>query len=265
MNKKFENRESVVLENAGQKIFGVIHRPLQKGVVPCVLFCHGLAGHKCGRYRVYVELAEELSKNGIAVLRIDFRGCGDSEGEFGEMTLSGELSDAHLALQFLTHDSGIDKNRIGFFGRSLGGVIAILAASAFHRANSLALWAPIFNGDQWKNYWKLAEEKLASDAELQEMRRINGQVASFQFFEELFNIKIIDALQNLQHVPMIHIHGERDSVVNIHHAEEYEKERQKAQAVSKFIRLPNGDHEFSHPGERVYAIHETVNWFKETL
>ena len=80
--RKIEERQSVVLENEGQKIFGILHRPIHVDSCPAVLICHGLAGHKTGQYRIYVILAEKLSEAGIASFRIDFRGSGDSEGKF---------------------------------------------------------------------------------------------------------------------------------------------------------------------------------------
>ena len=58
----YEDRESVVLENKGQKIFGIIHKPKVSGPIPAVLMCHGLGGHKTGKYRMYVLLAEKLSE-----------------------------------------------------------------------------------------------------------------------------------------------------------------------------------------------------------
>lgn len=115
-----EERESIVLTNEGEKIFGVLHLPKGIDKPPCVLVLHGLGGHKTGRFRVYVDLAESLVKAGIAVLRFDFRGSGDSEGSFAEMTLNGEISDALVVLKFLHKDSRIDNQRIGIFGRSMG-------------------------------------------------------------------------------------------------------------------------------------------------
>lgn len=140
----FEERESVVLTNQGQKIFGILHLP--KGVhrPPCVLFCHGLGGHKTGRYRVYVDLAEALVKAKIAVFRFDFRGSGDSEGSFSEMTLKGEVSDALVALEYLKQEERIDTERLGVFGRSLGGAVAILSSALFQSIRCISLWAPIF-------------------------------------------------------------------------------------------------------------------------
>lgn len=260
-----EQRESIVLTNEGQKIFGVLHLP--KGIErpPCVLMCHGLGGHKTGHYRVYVELAEALIEKKIASFRFDFRGCGDSEGHFSEMTLHGEVSDALKALNFLHTDPRVNNEQIGLFGRSLGGAVAVLTAAKFNYVKTLALWAPIFDGEQWKHYWTSIQNGQISEHESIEMRRINGQVAGLPFYEELFNMRIDRELKALHDLPLLLIHGEQDTVVNIGHAEKYEKLRKEANAVTDFIRLTHADHDFTVPEERIFAIKRTANWFKEIL
>ncbi|MEX2305295.1 MAG: alpha/beta hydrolase, partial [Waddliaceae bacterium] len=154
---KYEDRTEIVLENFGEKIFGIFHLPIGIKKPPCVMFCHGLAGHKIGEHRVYVYLAELLSKVGIASLRVDFRGSGDSEGEFSEMTLEGEVSDALVALNFLRESPLVDPERIGIYGRSFGAAVDIIAAKRMGNIRSMALWAPIFDGHQWELAWEMQE------------------------------------------------------------------------------------------------------------
>ena len=95
-----EERLPLILENEGKKIFAVLHIPKVNTKIPGVIFCHGLAGHKTGKHRVYVDLASSLVSAGIAVLRFDYRGCGDSEGEFFDVTPETHYSDAKCCLQY---------------------------------------------------------------------------------------------------------------------------------------------------------------------
>jgi uncharacterized protein len=263
--QKVEERESIVLENHGQKIFGVFHLPCMPGPFPTVLMCHGLAGHKTGKYRLYVLLAEKLSQHGIASLRIDFRGSGDSEGDFSEMTLDSEVSDAIVALNYLRHHPQVDKSRIGVFGRSVGGIVALMAAKKSGPIKSLATWAPLFDGDQWKDQWQLLQSSSVSDEERYEQMKINGQVPGEKFFEGLFAMRMEDHLKDLKEIPLLHIHGEQDDMVKIHHADRYIKARQGVNGKNKFIRLPKSDHDFSHTQEQRFALEETSNWFTKTL
>lgn len=262
---KTEERESIVLENEGQKIFGIFHRPCTQGPYPTVLMCHGLAGHKTGKFRVYVHLAEMLSKHGIASLRIDFRGSGDSEGHFSEMTLESEVSDAVVALNYLRSRPDVDKSRIGLFGRSVGGTVALMTAKRAGPIKTIATWAPLYDGEQWQNQWTMLQSSDVSDEDRQEMLKINGQVPGVKFFDQLFAMRMEDHLDDLENTPMLHIHGDQDFVVTTQHADRYVKAREAVQGVNKFIRLPESDHDFSHTKEQIKALDETTRWFSTTL
>lgn len=262
---KIEEREAVVLENAGQRIFGILHRPLSKSYCPGVLMCHGLAGHKTGKYRLYVILAEKLAALGIASLRIDFRGSGDSEGDFSQVTLESEVSDTLKGLEYLNQQSYIDKSRIGIFGRSVGGTVAIMAAKRYGNVKSLATWAPLFDGDQWIDQWNLLHSPEISEEHRLMTMRVNGQVPGYAFFKELFGIHMTEELKTLEKTPFLHIHGEKDAIVKIDHADKYYQARERSKGKSKFIRLPKSDHDFSDPKEQQFALTETANWFANTL
>lgn len=260
-----EIRESVILENQGQKIFGILHRPLVPKPYPAVLMCHGLAGHKTGRYRLYVLLAERLSKLGIASLRIDFRGSGDSEGDFSDTTLSGEVSDAIKAMTFLRSLPDVDTSRIGIFGRSVGGVVALITARQVGNIKTLATWAPLFDAHQWEDKWKQLHAPQVTQEQREMLMRVNGQLPSYAFLKEIVELQMDKELAALKGTPLLHIHGEQDAVILPEHANRYQRARDDAQAVSNFIRLPGSDHDFSNPEERMLALEETAAWFALTL
>lgn len=263
--QKFETREWVEFNNKGTKIFGVIHRPLGEEKAPGVLFCHGLAGHKIGKHRMYVNLSECLSRVGIASFRFDFRGSGDSEGEFADMSLEGEVSDAVKALDFLCQQNGIDPHRIGIYGRSFGSAIAVITAHRFGHVKSLALWASVFNAKQWEEQWEQAETHQLDEEQRHELMRINGQLPSMGFYRELFGLDLEDELTSLKEIPLLLIHGEKDPLVSIEHSEKYEDLRRNDSGLTEFIRLPHSDHDFTHPEEKLLAIDKTCQWFAKTL
>jgi alpha-beta hydrolase superfamily lysophospholipase len=260
-----EERESLILYNEGQKIFSVFHKPSNLKKYPAVLCCHGLAGHKIGRYRAYVLLAEALATLGIACLRFDFRGSGDSEGAFHDMTLHGEVSDARIALKYLEEHPEVDSQRIGFFGRSMGSAIAILAATHFQPIKSLCLWAPVFHGHDWLGQWKKAQSHQIHSKEYKEILTIEGQTPGAQFFKEFFDMRLDKELDRLKSVPMMLIHGHKDSIVPADHSKKYLEHRIGAEGETKFIELPQSDHHFTNIVERELALDETCKWFLETL
>jgi alpha/beta superfamily hydrolase len=260
-----ETRECVTLENQGEKIFGVLHRPLQLTKVPAIIVCPGFAGNKCGKFRVFVTLAKELAKAGIMVFRFDYRGSGDSEGEFQDITLEGKTSDTLKCLDFLANDPQVDNTRLGILGRSLGGAIAIVAARRFEKIKSLALWAPVFNSDPWKNLWESLRSDPKVDLTKEDiLKNLPLNMPNLEFLKQFFHLDLQRELAGLTHIPLLHVHGVQDQIVNIDHAKEYETARSGLDN-SKFIQLQKSDHDFSDPADKALAIQETCQWYKRTL
>lgn len=84
---------------------------------PVVLFLHGNAGNIGHR----LESIEQFHRAGAAVLIVDYRGYGNSEGRPSER---GTYADARAAWRWLTRERGVPPRRIVVFGRSLGGAVA---------------------------------------------------------------------------------------------------------------------------------------------
>ena len=91
---------------------------------PAVVICHGLGASKAD----FTGLAADFVKADFHVLLFDFRAHGDSEGfrtSFGNL----EQRDLQGALRFLKTMPGVDPGRIGVYGFSMGGSVAILTAA----------------------------------------------------------------------------------------------------------------------------------------
>ncbi|MBA3721647.1 MAG: alpha/beta fold hydrolase [Parachlamydiaceae bacterium] len=262
--KNTEIREAVTLVNEGEKIFGILHRPLKKQKVPAVLICSGFAGNKCGKSRLFVRLAQELVKQGIAVFRFDYRGAGDSEGEFQDITIEGKLSDTLTCLDFLTRDLQIDPTRIGLLGRSLGGVISILAANRYKTIKSLVLWAPVYNSSHWQNLWKAFQANKLDKKQKIEIQSLPAGVPNLQFLRQFFQLDMEKELMSLEKIPLLHIEADRDSIVKGEHGKAYRSIRQQSDNTH-FIQLENSDHDFSDFNDQIIAVRETCQWYKQTL
>lgn len=264
--ERVERRELVSLTVGGKGLFGLLHLPLLfSPPYPALFICHGLAGNRSGKHRHYVVLAEALSREGIATLRLDFRGCGDSEGSVREVTVASQLEDAMAALEFLKGRSEIDAGRLALLGRSFGGLIATMAAGRCGGVRTVALWSPVFCGTQWKQRWAQLHAGEGPTPERQSgYIRFEGQVLGYQLFAELFAMDPRCELEKIAGLPLLHLHGEADSIVTIDHAARYREEREKA-AKTRFIRLKEGDHSFSRPEDFATALEETVRWLVETL
>jgi fermentation-respiration switch protein FrsA (DUF1100 family) len=96
----------------------------EKGRRPAIVICHGLGASKAD----FTGLAADLVKSGLHVLLFDFRAHGDSEG-FRTSFGNSEQRDLQGALLFLKARPEVDPERIGVYGFSLGGSVAILTAA----------------------------------------------------------------------------------------------------------------------------------------
>src|SRR2546425_12614526 len=113
----------IVFDCRGQQIVGMLHLPEGKGRFPAALLLHGFTGTKVEIHRMFVKLSRTLADHGIASLRFDYRGSGDSAGEFEDMTVRSEVADSLEALKFLGRQARINSRRIGVVGLSLGGAV----------------------------------------------------------------------------------------------------------------------------------------------
>lgn len=262
------DKNSVILHHPnGHKVYGVIHCPaamVEKGAA--VLICHGLGGNRIGKHRLYVELAKMLALQGIACLRIDFRGAGESDGDFTEMTIDTQVADALLALEHLISYPFVDRNRLGICGSSLGGVIAVKTAEEWGTIRSLALWAPFFSFDPWLARWQaLCAAVPIEQRNWNDELPFDGQVGHWRLFDQLFALQMENTLANLSSVPLLHIHGTLDKVIPYSQAALWRQHRLEALADTKMVPLAHTDHNFTCLAERKLLLKETEQWFIETL
>lgn len=118
---------------AGVRLAGTLTVPEGKGPFPGVVLVSGsgpqnrdeeILGH-----RPFLVLADYLTRRGIAVLRYDDRGVGDSEGSFQSATTFDFADDARAALDFLAGRPEIDARRVGVIGHSEGAIVASILAA----------------------------------------------------------------------------------------------------------------------------------------
>src|SRR5262245_60944478 len=114
------------------RLSGVLHLPESRGARHAAfLVLHGFGSNKDGTGSKAV--AAMLSGLGYAALRVDFRGCGESEGERGRVICKEQVKDTRNALTFLAGRSEIDPDRIGVIGQSFGAAVAVYSAGVDRR------------------------------------------------------------------------------------------------------------------------------------
>ena len=118
--------EVVYIDGDHGRLKGLIQKPeLQQGEkCPMVVFCHGFNGTKDGP--LFELVADTLQAHGIASIRFDFNGHGESEGEFKDMTVPNEIIDAKKVVEYVRDLSYVSD--LAIVGHSQGGVVASMTA-----------------------------------------------------------------------------------------------------------------------------------------
>ena len=130
----------------GNILRGIINKPTTGDKFPCVVFCHGFMGNKLGHNFMLVKIARILEKIGVVSVRFDFAGSGESDGNFANLTVSGEIEDCDSVLNYVNSIDYIDKSNMNILGFSMGGAVAVAVAhNHLHVIRNLILISPAFN------------------------------------------------------------------------------------------------------------------------
>lgn len=133
----------LMLDNGEYEIPAIMTSSEGTAAVPGVILLHGSASHKNEVGDLYLRLAEQLANNGIASIRIDFAGTGDSPVDYTHYTLKTAVRDAEVALAFLRSQPQVDDHRIGVVGFSQGGLIAQLLLAQQPGIKSFVAWSSV--------------------------------------------------------------------------------------------------------------------------
>lgn len=127
--------EEVAYENkaAGVKLAGTLTHPRSEGQFPAVILITGSGAQNRDEeifgHRPFLVLSDYLTRQGIAVLRVDDRGVGGSTGNFSQATTEDFAGDVISGIEYLKTRKEIDPTRIGLIGHSEGGIIAPIVAT----------------------------------------------------------------------------------------------------------------------------------------
>ena len=141
------NVKEVVFDNTNDniKVGATLTYPKGKENYPIVIMLNGsgaqdrnseIFGHK-----PFWVLADHLSRNGIATLRMDDRGVGETEGDYHNSNLQDFVKDAEYAIQYVKESNDLNIGSIGVLGHSLGGSVATFLASSSDQIDFMVLLA----------------------------------------------------------------------------------------------------------------------------
>ena len=206
--------ESMVWVPAGDhRVPGTLALPAEPlaGPLPVVLLLHGDQSSRNENGDLFTRLSADLAGRGIASLRIDFAGSGDSEQPDLALDYPGMVADATAALNYLQAVNRLDPNRVAVLGLSRGGAIAATLAGTVPGVAALAEWSgAVYNGYD--------EDPAAHD-----QARVDGYVtvdgnagpvrSSLNWFDSIEQSQPLNDVAGYTAGPVLTVTGSADDVV----------------------------------------------------
>ncbi len=237
LDVSFKNSDSKTLK-------GILELPTNKKPENFILFAHCFTCNK--NFHAPSNISKSLASKGYGVLRFDFTGLGESDGDFEDTNFSGNVDDLVSAASFLKEEYHAPSIIVG---HSLGGAAALFAAKEIDSVKAIVtINAPSNLVHVQKHF-----ESSLSEIEKEGSAKINIGGRSFQikkqFIDDLENNNESKSLEEIR-TPLLIMHTPQDKIVSIKHAEELYK---SARHPKSFISLDKADHLLSNRSDSEYA------------
>ncbi|WP_200761121.1 alpha/beta hydrolase family protein [Poriferisphaera corsica] len=228
---------------------------------PVVIITHGLTGQRIGKSYHLVEFARRLNQIGIACVRFDQSGCGESTGDFIDLTIPRMKNDLLAIRNWVRDQAWCDTKRMGYVGISLGALPTI-AVDADHTSSGVVLWAPVYNMP--RVFQQTAKSGLRAIMDMQGWVPFRGLRIGKGFIDHLNTINP-DALISKSSAPILLIHSRADDTSPIIESFNYRDTCKKVSRLCELIEFQTADHDFSDYNDRGKLLSHTLDFFQRQL
>ena len=240
----------------GQELVGILELPLDGHPRSVALLAHCFTcGKDMGAGR---NVAQALVSRGIAVLRFDFTGIGESEGDFGETSFATNIEDLVAACRFLREEVGEPELLVG---HSLGGAAVLHAAGRLPGVKAVATVNAPFDPHHITHL--LQEERQAIEEQGEAVVSLAGRSfrITLDFLRALERTEPEEVVQELRR-PLLVFHAPYDPIVGIDNATQIFV---SARHPKSFISLGEADHLLSNPRDATYVGDTIAAWAERYL
>lgn len=227
---------SVSLTVDDKLIRGVVRTPDGEGPFPTVVFYHGFTVDKVGLMRLHELFARQCVQNGFACVRFDFYGCGESDGDFEEMRLSDEITQAEAIYRWTCKQRFSDPNRVFPVGHSMGGLITCIIAGRV-QPNAAVMWSPAP-----MVYYDASARANAVPSRYESAYDIGGLSLSSEFLLDARRLKVLEESKGFKGRLLL-LHGDMDEKAPVASVGFYEDMYGRDQLSIQLVRGAN--HQFS--------------------
>jgi len=256
--------EKTTFQSAGFKLTGEFVLPNRlEAPLPAVILLHGLTNSK-NDCPLINETSEALVKNGLIVFRFDQYGSGESPGEMQDKTITMLEQNLKDAIEFVAKDKRVDKNKIGLWGRSLGGTLVCLIPNDKRiKARVVASPGTMFESTANKKLEELKRKEIELEKVGKKLPGTGNYKGPFDFKPEFYkSMNGLDerVFNNLRNLNTILILGTAlDQKVTPENACIVMNEAKEPKRIWIYMT----DHDYA--GFEKEAVEETAKWFKQYL
>ena len=228
----------------GQVLGARLDLPAVGQPIAYALFAHCFTCTK--NLKAIGHISRGLTDEGIAVLRFDFTGLGESEGDFADTNFSSNVSDLVAAADFLNAEFEGPKILIG---HSLGGAAVLLAAAKIPTSAAVATIGAPADPRHVTHLLGSGREKIEAEGEAEVVLAGRKFKIKKQFLDDLEESHMEETIRNLEGALLI-FHSPIDNIVGIENATWIFK---AARHPKSFVSLDEADHLLSHEADSVYV------------
>jgi uncharacterized OsmC-like protein/alpha/beta superfamily hydrolase len=249
--------QKIVFPNSkGERLAARLDLPADEKPVAYAIFAHCFTCTK--NFKAVVNINRALARESIAVLRFDFTGLGESEGEFEETNFSTNIADLVAASRYLEDSYEAPKLLIG---HSLGGAAVLRAAEHIPSCVAVATIAAPAEVSHFRNALggtlDVIEREGAAEVNLAgRMFKITKQ-----FVDDLDRARMEQSIRTLKRALLV-LHSPTDEIVSIENAFQI---FQKADYPKSFVSLDGADHLLSRHEDSLYAASVLAAWSRKYL
>lgn len=249
--------QKVTFQNATKHtLSAILEMPENASPLGYALFAHCFTCNK--NFTAVRNIGRALNSMGIAVLRFDFTGLGESEGDFENTNFSSNVEDLLYGAEFLNENY---KAPSIIIGHSLGGAAAIFAASQLESIKAVATIGTPSDPEHVTDLFKHGIESIHKHGVAEVS--IGGRSFSIkkQFLDDIKEKNLSQTVHQL-HKPLLILHSPQDNTVGIENAARI---FQSAMHPKSFISLDGADHLLSNSNDSAYVGLMIASWAKRYL
>ncbi|MEM9171699.1 MAG: bifunctional alpha/beta hydrolase/OsmC family protein [Pseudomonadota bacterium] len=243
---RFENR-------TGQTLAGIIDWPADRhgGYRALAIFAHCFTCTK--NLKAVTHIAESLNARGIAVMRFDFTGLGQSDGDFADTTFASNVSDIIDAAQYLGEHYTAPTLLIG---HSLGGTATLMAAAQIESALAVATIGSPASPEHVTHLFDAHTDSINQDGQAKVLLAGRPFTIKREFVESLHDQPLTETVQTLGKA-LLFLHSPIDDTVGVDNAATLFN---AAKHPRSFVSLDHADHLLSDAQDSRYVGEVLAGW-----